>query len=395
MSKRRRAKGEGSISRRPGGKWLAQRWVGNQRISRVFGTQKESSDWLRELANQVDGGLTLASRSVTLGVFLDEWLESMRSNLKATSWQDYHWVVKSQIKPWLGKVKLRDLRARQIQAFYNTQSREGVSQHTLRKIHAILHKSLKQATRWDMISANPAASVDRPKQRRVEMTAWTEEQARSFLSGVKESRHVNLYFLAIATGLRQGELLGLQWKDVDWGGSRLQIQRQVQRIKGKGLVFTEPKSRAGRRSVVLGPSSMARLKAQRMLQDAEKAFSGKRWEEHDLIFASTRGTPLDQSNVVMDFKAHLRRLGLPEIRFHDLRHTAATIMLQEGIPSKVVQERLGHSQISVTLDTYSHVLPSMQEEAALKVDELLEPIPVEFRQVQPADLPSVLHDDEA
>lgn len=395
MARKRRVRGEGSISKRPGGKWLAQKWVSGERINKVFNTQKECSDWLRELANQVEAGLNMASRNVTVGVFLDEWLESMRSNLKETSWQDYHWVIDSQIKPWLGRIRLRDLRARHIQAFYNRQSKQGVSQHTQRKIHAILHKSFKQATRWDMIPANPAASVDRPKQKRVEMTAWTEEQARSFLSGVHESRHVNLYFLAIATGLRQGELLGLQWKDVDWEGSRLQIQRQVQRIKGKGLVFTEPKSRAGRRSVVLGPSSMARLRAQRKLQEANRAFAGKRWDEHDLIFASAKGTPLDQSNVVMDFKAHLRRLGLPEIRFHDLRHTAATIMLHEGIPSKVVQERLGHSQISVTLDTYSHVLPSMQEEAAVKIDELLEPIPIEFHQGQLADQPSVSHEDEA
>jgi integrase len=209
------------------------------------------------------------------------------------------------------------------------------------------------------------------------MKVLTDDQARSFLSAADNTRYGALYFLALTTGMRQGELLGLKWGDVDWRAPALHIQRQVQRVKGKGLVFVDPKTATSRRTVSLDLASIERLRAHRKRQELERSFAGSRWKDYDLIFPSTIGTPQDQRNLVRNFKGLLKELGLPKIRFHDLRHTAATLMLQEDIHPKHAQDRLGHSQISVTLDTYSHVLPPMQKEVAKKIESLLVPIAVE------------------
>jgi len=208
-----------------------------------------------------------------------------------------------------------------------------------------------------------------------------ENQVQSFLLAARESRYQVLYFLAIATGLREGELLGLQWSDIDWVNRRIQIKRQLQRLpEGKGLTFSEPKSRSGKRVIVVGPVVLEKLRNHLNQQLLIRQFAGDRWQDNDLVFPSTIGTPMEWRNMVRDFKDTLKRAGLPDIRFHDLRHTAATLMLKEGIHPKVVQERLGHSQISLTLDTYSHVLPSMQEEAAQILDQLLTPISISVGQ---------------
>jgi integrase len=180
-----------------------------------------------------------------------------------------------------------------------------------------------------------------------------------------------LLWVAVVTGLRQGELLGLKWSDLDWMSRRIQIQRQVQRRKGDGLVFCEPKSASGRRVIVLGKSTIDKMREYKNNQLKERILLGEKWQDNDLIFPSPIGTPLDPSNVLKAYKDCLKRADLPNLRFHDLRHSAATLMLQQGVNPKIVSERLGHSDISLTLNTYSHVLPPMQEEAAEKMDDLL------------------------
>ncbi len=191
-----------------------------------------------------------------------------------------------------------------------------------------------------------------------------------------KSRNAAYFYLAITTGLRQAELFGLKWSDLDWETLRLQVQRQVQRVRGNGLIFTDPKTATGRRVVILGKSTKTVLQNHLKRQQLERKFAGDKWIDNDLIFTSTIGTPVDHRNLFREFKKLLKEAGLPEIRFHDLRHTAATLMLQQNIHPKVVQERLGHSDISLTLNTYSHVLPGMQEEAAEKMDRLLTPIEI-------------------
>ena len=210
------------------------------------------------------------------------------------------------------------------------------------------------------------------------MKTLNAEQALQFLNMTQSTRYYALFHLAISTGLRQGELLGLQWSDINWLKASLKIQRQLQRISGEGLVFNEPKSASGKREIVLGPSTISILQSHRIQQSVEMSFDGGQWKDMDLVFSTRIVTPIEPRNILRIFKKLLKNAELPNIRFHDLRHTAATLMLQEGIHPKVVQERLGHSQISLTLDTYSHVLPGMQKDAAIALDELLAPIPVEI-----------------
>jgi integrase len=211
------------------------------------------------------------------------------------------------------------------------------------------------------------------------MMTLTDDQARAFLSLAEMTRYGALYKLALHTGMRQGELLGLKWADLDWVNKRLQVKRQVQRIPGKGLSFTEPKSAAGRRVITLGKNMVERLRNHYNEQILIQKNAGEKWQENDLMFPTKLGTPMHPTSMYKDFKALLSENDLPDIRFHDLRHTAATLMLQQGIHPKVVQERLGHADIALTLNTYSHVLPTMQEDAAEKLEEILTSIDVTTR----------------
>jgi integrase len=234
------------------------------------------------------------------------------------------------------------------------------------------------AERQGLIVRNPAKVVSTPKVSTKEMSILDDNQVRQFMITAQESRFAALYYLAVTTGLRQGELLGLKWHDVDWASSHIHVRRQLQRVTGKGMEFTEPKTKAGRRRVELGQEALQRLSEHRRRLDIEA--SSPEWEDHELVFPSVVGTPLDQRRLHYDFKRVLRAAGLPDIRFHDLRHTAATLMLMNGIPLLVVSRRLGHSKPSVTLDIYGHYLPGMQSTAAALMDELATPIAVKLQQ---------------
>ncbi len=369
-----RGHGEGSIYKRKDGLWVGQVTIQGQLLYKYARKKGDVQDWVLEMRNQIQSGLTLASTKITVGDFLKEWLSIHEVSIRPRTFFQYTQVVNEYLIPSIGKIKLRDLRSDQIQLLYTTKLKEGKSQRTVLLIHAILHGALKQALRLGLIDRNPAEAVIRPKYRRKEMTALTGVEARILLETVKGSRLEGLFWLAITTGLREGEILGLKWSDLNWETQRLNVQRQLNRLAGKGLVFSEPKSEAGKRMVVLPAVTVTKLQVHRVVQGYERLFAGSNWQENDLIFPSILGTPLDPRNLYRDFKAVLRQAGLPDIRFHDLRHTAASLLLQQGVHPKVVQELLGHSDIALTLNTYSHVLPGIQEKAAQSLDDLLSPV---------------------
>ena len=381
---RKRGQNEGSIFQRKDGLWVAQVTVQGKHVGKYCKTQREARDWLKETLSQIDSGMSLAAARTTLEEYLEEWLTTYKTSVRPKTIQQYSQIVHQHIIPSLGGIKLKDLRPDQIQVLYNAKLNAGVSTRTVIYIHAVLHRSLELALKWGLIGRNPVDVVTRPKFRRKEMQTLNDDQVRAFLSCAKGTRLDVLFWIAISTGMRQGEILGLKWSDLDWVARKLHVQRQVQRLPGKGLVFSEPKSAAGRRVVVLSQMTIEKLRAHLDLQQREQILAGNKWIDNDLIFPSTIGTPLDHRNLYREFKAILKRAGTPEIRFHDLRHTAATLMLQQGVHPKVVQERLGHADIALTLNTYSHVLPSMQEEAAEKLDNILVPIEVseEFQKVK-------------
>ena len=203
----------------------------------------------------------------------------------------------------------------------------------------------------------------------MEMRALSPDQAQSFLEAARGDKLEALYLLALTTGMRQGELLALQWKDINWNNGTLQVRRKISRITNQGFVFSEPKTAKSRRSITLTQMAVETLKQHRLHQNEQRLAAGPIWEEYDLVFCNALGRPIEVGNMIRrSFRPLLQKAGLPIIRFHDLRHSCASLLLSMGVHPKVVQELLGHSQISVTLDTYSHVLPSLQGEAISRLE---------------------------
>jgi integrase len=226
------------------------------------------------------------------------------------------------------------------------------------------------------MNTSPIGKLHYQKMIHSEMAFLDADQASQLLIAAKGSRYEAIYYLAIHTGMRQGELLGLKWSDLDWDRETVHVQRQIKRVPGQGMVFGSPKTKSGIRTIKIGSGILKSLLDHKDRQLLEKMAAGENWTDHDLIFPTSVGTPEHQSTLRKDFLRVLKRSGLPEIRFHDLRHTAATLLLNNNIPVIVVSKRLGHAKTSITLDTYGHLIHSMQDEAAKVMDQLVTPVEI-------------------
>jgi len=246
----------------------------------------------------------------------------------------------------------------------------------------VLHSALQQALKTGIITRNPASPTSPPKQPIKEMAILNESQISQFLVTAIGHRWEALYHLAIITGMRQMEILGLKWVDLDWVKQTIKVERQLERPDGKsGVHFSAPKTRLGRRTIALGGKTIQVLQNHYERQQEQRLKASDDWTEYDLIFTNRNGGPIHPRNLLRNFKQLLDESGLPAIRFHDLRHTAASLMLNNGIPPIVVSRRLGHSKASITLDIYGHLIPSMQAQAADLMDELVTPIAVQLENV--------------
>jgi integrase len=310
-----------------------------------------------------------ASRQ-TLEEYLATWLASIKHKVKPASFIRYEQVVRLHLIPGLGTIALAKLTAQQVQAFYAKRLDAGVTMSGVRSTHILLHAALDAAVRLDLVQRNVTDLVDKPKYRNRVMQVLTEGQARSLLATVAGDRLEALCVLALATGMREGELFALKWADVDLDEGWLQVRASVRRFRG-GRVFQEPKSASGRRRIALSPAVVMALQRHRERQEEERGRLGDAWTDLDLVFPNQIGRPYDQYIIKRWFRPLLSRAGLPTIRFHDLRHTAATLLLSKGVNPKVVSEMLGHSTISITLGIYGHVLPHMQQHAARVMDQTL------------------------
>jgi integrase len=316
----------------------------------------------------------MVAERTTLAEFLERWLRDYAANMvKPSTFQRYHAAISRHISPHLGAVRLDKLHAVHIQAMHSKCSDEGLSQQTLLHHHRILNVALKQAVDWGLLAANPTAGVRAPRPRRAEMQVLDRGQAQAVLaaSAAKDANLGLIVGLALATGLRIGELLALRWPDIDFETGRLSVRRTVQRITGKGLVFGATKTHRSGRAVTLGESTFKALLEHHASQAALIASSGDAYNDLGLIFAQPLGDPYDPGRVSRAFRKLLSNAELPTLRFHDLRHTHATLLLAGGVHPKVVSERLGHATVSLTLDRYSHVLPGLQDEAARVIDAAL------------------------
>jgi integrase len=372
MARKRRGNGEGSIYQRACGTWCATyssgyNDKGKRRRRTIFGKTKQAvQDKLRQLTTEIGAGATVEPQRMTVGEYLDRWLKDVaQPRLKLTTYANYARVVKNHIKPQIGGLPLAKLAIFHVQALYATMGRSGKSAETVRLTHAVLRRALRQAVNWRLVPYNVCAEVERPRVVKIEITPLDGEQVLQLLKEAEDHRLAALFTMAVATGMRQGELFGLQWPDVDWKAGVVMVRRALVEVHGR-LHLLEPKTSRSRRRIDLPQVAIETLQRHRV------AMVAAGWGNVSWVFCNTRGGPLRRSHFnTQIFKPLLKKAKLPEIRFHDLRHTSATLLLSLGIHPKVVQERLGHSQISVTMDTYSHVLPTMQREAASKLDQVL------------------------
>ena len=374
---KKRGNGEGSISRRKNGGWMAQYAVytaeGRKRKTLYGKTRAEVAAKLAEALSGREGGLTFDANNMKLDDYLRLWLtDSVRDSVRPVTYEGYARQVRNHLTPTLGPIKLRTLTPAHLRGLYRDKLDSGLSPRTVQYIHVTIHKALKQALNDGLVPRNVAEAVKPPQVRREEIQPLTPEQTKRLVEFVSEDRLEALYVLAVTAGLRQGELLGLKWEDVDLDHGILRVKRTLSGIKDGKPVFGTPKTAKGRRSVKLTAKAVEALEKHRERQIEEWKQLVKLWRACDLVFPTRVGTPISRHNLVTrSFKPLLVRAGLPDIRFHDLRHTCATLMLVVGTNPKVVQEMLGHANVSITLNTYSHLLPNMQGEAVGRLDNLL------------------------
>jgi integrase len=372
----KRGNGEGSIYRRKDGRWVGQYLVytaAGPKYRYLYGrTRADVSKKLTKAIADRDGGIVYDSRTLTVGEYMPRWIEdSVRDTVRRGTFVRYEQITRRHIVPTLGRTKLKNLNPAHVRGLYRQKLDEGLSPRTVQYVHVTLHKALKQAVTDGLIPRNVTETVKAPQVRREEIKPLTLEQVKALLCAARGDRLEALYVLAIHTGLRQGELLGLRWEDVDLETRTLQVKRTLITMKG-GPVLSAPKTKGSKRSVKLTQSAVEGLREhlERQLEDKVKV-SGL-WEENGLVFASEVGKPLDRRDLTTRrFKPLLEQARLPQIRFHDLRHTCATLLLTKNVNPKIVSEMLGHATIAITLDTYSHVLPNMQEHAAKALEDAL------------------------
>jgi integrase len=283
--------------------------------------------------------------------------------------KSYESYLKNHIIPELGHIKLGDLTPQDVQRFLNSRARAGRSPRTVQYLRAILQSALAEAAIWGYIERNSASLAKPPKMERREVSVLSAAEAKRLIESTADDRLGNLFAIALYTGLRQGELLGLRWPDIDLAQGTLHVRKALQK-QDREAKFIEPKTERSRRRLSLPATAVSILALQQERVDAMRRHAGSAWQDWDLVFPSQLGTPLDGSNVTHHLQHKLAEAGLPRVRFHDLRHTCSTLLLEQGVQDRVL-EQLGHSQITLTLNTYSHVRPAMLSATAAALDRAL------------------------
>lgn len=356
----------------------------------IRGKKRDAQDYLNKTLTAISTGIFVEPSPLTIGEYLDKWLQTAaRRRVTERTFTGYEWLLKNYVRPSLRQMRLSDLRPLDVQKLYThmlapkLMDKEqpqpgityglGLSARTVRYTHAVLSSALKQAVKWQLLAHNPAVLAELPRQERREMKAFTPEEAMRFLVEAGTDQWGVIFAVALATGMRPEEYLGLQWPDVDLERGIVTIRRALVWRKGGEWYFGEPKTARSRRNIPLPSSVRAALAEHRRRQAAERLKSGPAYQQHGLVFAMNDGRPvLLRTLDRLHYKPTLKRAKLPTtFRLYDLRHTCASLLLSAGEHPKVVSERLGHASVTLTLDVYSHVLPTMQAAASEKLESIL------------------------
>lgn len=379
MATKQRGHGEGGIRQRPDGTWEARVSDGMRankqgklvRARRsIYGkTRAEVAAKLKVALREQQQGLPAPSERLTVGEFLATYLTTIRPVVRPSTYRSYEQNIRLYLIPTLGRRRLAKLTPQDVQAFLDAKAQEKTrtgkpfSGSSLRLMRAVLRQALGQAEAWDQLPRNVAKLARPPKGARRRAQILSAAQATALLGAIAGDRLETLYRVALALGLRQGEALGLRWEHVDLEEGTLVVREAMQRVQGEGLVVVEPKSDAGIRTIKLPQFLVEQLRAHRERQDAQRR-EANRWEDRDLVFCTRYGTPFDGPNVTRYFQRHLDRVGLPHLRFHDLRHSAISFLAADGVPLEVAQRIAGHSDARLTANVYRHILPEEHDRAA-------------------------------
>lgn len=373
----RRGNGEGSIYQLPDGRWRGSVFLGYRdgKPHRKYVTRRTRAAVAADIRRLVEAhrqGQLVTTGAMTVGEWLGTYLEQVaRPKVRSSTLNRYRSDIELHIVPAIGRYRLDKLRPAHLVALYNTKAAEGLSGASLRHMHAVIRRALNVAVRWQLLGVNPATLVDPPRADQHEITPLTADEARRLIRAARDDRMQARWLVGLALGLRQGEALGLWWEDIDLDAKLLRIRRALQRQRGGGLVFVEPKTQRSKRTIPLPVPLVAALTELRERQDKERITAGSLWRDSPCVFTSPIGTPVDPRNDFREFRKLLNRAGLPPVRLHDLRHTAASLLLAQNVPARVVMEILGHSQIALTMNTYSHVAPEVSREAADRMARML------------------------
>jgi integrase len=374
---RRRGNGEGSIYQLPNGRWRGSVFLGYRegKPHRKYVTRRTRAEVAAEIRHLLEAqrqGQLVTTGGMTVGEWFATYLDQVaRPTLRPRTFDRYSSDIAGHILPAIGRHRLDKLRPAHLVALYNAKAAEGLSGSSLRHIHAVIRRALNVAVKWQMITVNPATLVDAPRAAQHEVVPLSADEARQLIRAARADRLEARWLVGLALGLRQGEALGLWWDDVDTRSGLLHVRRALQRQRGGGLVFTTTKTQRSRRTIPLPAPLVDALIAHRDRQEKERIAAGSLWRGSACVFTTQIGTPIEPRNDYREFKKLLDRAGLPSVRLHDLRHTAASLLIAQGVPARVVMEILGHSQIALTMNTYSHVAPEVSREAADRMAQML------------------------
>jgi len=388
-----RGRNEGSIFKRKDGRWVGSLnlgWENGTRKRRHFyaATAADVQAQLLKARSDQSRGLPVATERQTVAQFLEGWLEhTLKTRARPRSVESFTAIVNRHIIPVLGKIRLDKLTPQQVQALLETKrqpykvknkagkviEKHGLSPQSIAGIRTVLRSALGQALKWGMVPRNVATLIDPPRIPRPQIHFLDTDGARKLLQAASGKRFEAIIVIALTLGLRRGEILGLRWSDVDFEQRSLRINQALQRVGGK-LQVTEVKTERSRRGVVMPESVIRALKTRRARQAQERLLAGLEWQNGELVFTNPNGRPLEPITLHREYKQMLKAVGLPtEVRFHDLRHTAASLLLAQGVHLRVIMELLGHSSISLTANTYAHVMPAAMRDVADRMESILSP----------------------
>ena len=382
---KKRGQNEGSIFQRRDGRWCGVLNVGsnNGRRKRKYFyalTAAHVQEQLLKARSDHSRGLPVAIERQTVGQYLDHWLEcTLKAKAKPRSYESFSTITRLHIKPSIGKVQLHKLAPQHIQKLLDEKSKKGLSPQTVTNIRTVLRSALSQAVKWSLVSRNSAALVNAPRISRKRIEPLNPEHARKLLDVARGSRYEAIYTVALTLGLRRGEVLGVRWSDIDLDERALRVSQSVQRLstgaeegRKSEMRATETKTDGSRRTIALPDSVVRALRAHRARQAQDRLVAGLSWEDHGLVFTNRIGRPIEPILLHREYKGLLKKAALPTtLRFHDLRHSAASLLLAQGVHPRAIMELLGHSSITVTMNVYGHVMPAMMREAADKMEAIL------------------------